>query len=143
MYGQTCTQVMQEMHLSGSTQAVWPPTGICFCERIDAARAGDRVGLGDRLGDELRRVGRAAEEQPLAGEIDRPQLHVGFEEEPVGVERHAEQLGELLRGRRAAPWARPGRPGPARPPGRAPAPARAPAGAGRPSRLSSGGRSGS
>ena len=38
MYGQTCTQVMQEMHLSGSTQAVWPLTGIFFRDRIDAAR---------------------------------------------------------------------------------------------------------
>ena len=29
---------MQEMHLSGSTQAIWPPTGICLRARIDAAR---------------------------------------------------------------------------------------------------------
>ena len=49
-----------------------------------------RVGLANRLAEELRRVGRAAEEQALAGEVDRPQLHVGFEEEAVGIQRHAQ-----------------------------------------------------
>ena len=43
MYGQTCTHVMHEMHLSASTQAVIPPTGISLRERIDAARLATAV----------------------------------------------------------------------------------------------------
>ena len=31
------------MHWSGSTQAIWPPTGIFFRERIDAARPATAV----------------------------------------------------------------------------------------------------
>ena len=34
---------MQEMHWSGSTQAIWPPTGIFLRDRIDAARPATAV----------------------------------------------------------------------------------------------------
>src|SRR5271157_4361162 len=37
-YGHTCTQVMQAMHLFGSTHAVCAPTGITLRDNIDAAR---------------------------------------------------------------------------------------------------------
>ena len=86
---------MQEMHWSGSTQAIWPPDGHPLAGKDRRGPARHRSGLGDRLADELRRVGRSAEEQALAGEVHRAELHVRFEEEPVGVQRHAQQFGQL------------------------------------------------
>jgi len=86
---------MQETHLSASTQAVCPPTGIFFRARIEAARAATALAWATVSPMNLGR-GRAAKEEPFAGEVHRAELHVRFEEEAVGIERHAQQLGQLL-----------------------------------------------
>ena len=46
--------------------------------------AGGGLGLGDRLVDEPRRVGQAADELALVGQVHRPELGMGLQEEPVG-----------------------------------------------------------
>ena len=41
-------------------------------------------------------MGQAAYENAVGGEIDRPQLYMRFQEKTIGIERHLEELRQLL-----------------------------------------------
>ena len=53
-----------------------------------------RVGLRDRFLDELGAVGHAGQVDALGGKLDRPQLHVCFQEKVLGIQGHLEHHGQ-------------------------------------------------
>ena len=85
---------------------------LLLVDRADGARGDDdvvgekgqgparrTVGLVDRLLDELRVVGKAAQVDAVGRKLDGAQFHVGLFEEAVGGERHLELARDFFRRR--------------------------------------------